>query len=257
MIEPNRIIEIEGSGLLVPTYEPQIPAGIRPGEVVRVVPPCPPWRATSAADVTAIFDGQSPEDHRYWYLGESYDRKLPYVDRWEGDPGKPSRAGLGLGLERILASTVLHLSAPSGKVRFPDFRQHAGLLIVSDRLLELWRRIDPSAIMATPVIIKGSDGQIVSDHHSFVDVVRNLAAIDIANSIVQYRGPHSGYPAHFAGTVSSRIRDDLDPSFGIFRQKLFGSDGGNRIIVSAMMRKHMDALRPKLSNVDFRACGMS
>lgn len=257
MIEPNRIIQIEGDGLLPPVYEPQIPADIRPNEIVRVVPPCPPWVVKNAADMIAVFEGRSPEDHRYWRIGETYERRLPSLERWEGDPGLPLLAGRGLGLDKIPDSTVLHYESPAKRIRYPDYQDFLDFMIVSDRLLQLWQEVDPDAIVAKPIIIKGRDGEVASDRHFVVDVVRNLAAIDLANSIVQYRGPVNGYPAHYAGTVSTRIRDDLDPSFHIFREKFFNAEGGGSVIVSDTMRQHMDAVRPKLVNTAFSACAMS
>lgn len=256
MILPDRVIEVPGKGLLPPVYEPQIPAGMREDERVRVIPPSRPWGARNVADVNALFDGISPEDQRYWFLRDAYERKLPHGLEWAEMP-MPGRWGDGLGLDLLENGTTFRFSAPASRIKLPSMWQPFGevAMVVSRRLLDVLRALDADAIVSRTLVIRGRDNELVGDEYSIVDVVRNLTAIDIANSVIDYHGPSGGYPPTLSGYVSSRIRDDLDEDVAIFRQRSFTSNGGRMVIVSAKVRRALETASPSFSNMRFDACG--
>ncbi|PAX07885.1 imm11 family protein [Sphingomonas lenta] len=256
MIDPDRIIRIEGEGLLPPAYEPQIPAGMREDEKVRVIPPCPPWRSQTAAELVDVFHGRSPQDQRYWFFREAYESKLPDGMTWEGDPGPGQpHFGSGCGLDRVPDNSVFRFHTSTARIKMPDLWNYRGMLVMSGRLLELFREVDADALVWKRLLIRGKDGGTVPGDFYLVDVVRNIPAIDIANSIVEYRGPSGPYPPALVGYVSCRVRDDLDPSLHVFRQTKFGLSGGYRVIVSAALRRRLLDIKPSLTNMHFTACG--
>lgn len=187
MILPDRVIEVPGTGLLPPVYEPQIPARMRGDERVRVIPPSPPWGVRNAADVSAPFDDVSSKDQRYWFLRDAYKRELPHGLEWAERPG-PGRWGDGLGLDLLANGTTFRFSAPASLIKLPSMWEPFGAvaMVVSRRLLDVLRALDADAIVSRTLVIRGRDNELVSDEYAIVDVVRNLAAIDIANSIIDY-----------------------------------------------------------------------
>ncbi|WP_242117877.1 imm11 family protein [Sphingomonas lacusdianchii] len=256
MILPDRVIEVPGTGLLPPVYEPQIPARMHEDERVRVIPPSAPWGVRNAADVSAPFDNVASKDQRYWFLRDAYERELPHGLEWAERPA-PGRWGDGLGLDLLANGTTFRFSAPASRIKLPSMWEPFGgvAMVVSRRLLDVLSALDAGAIVSRTLVIRGQDNELVSDEYAIVDVVRNLAAIDIANSIIDYHGPSGGHPPHLSGYVSSRIRDDLGEEIAIFRQRSFASNGGRMVIVNAKVRQALNSASPRFSNMRFDVCG--
>lgn len=256
-MDPNRIIHIEGDGLLPPAYEPQIPADIKEDERVRVIPPSPPWRAVTSDDIILKMSGKSPQDQRYWFFHEAFERKLPPYE-WEGNPRYVTGIklyGTGEGLDHVPDGTIFRFNTKKTGIALPDLWSGFGLMIMEQRLLDLFIANDPDAIAYRSVSFQNNSGDIISNDYSIVDVVRNIPAVDIANSIVDYRGPQSGYPAFLAKYVSIRIRSDLDPAIHVFRQQGFAGSGNGQVIVSNEFRTRLEEIRPAFKNIRFAACG--
>jgi hypothetical protein len=97
-------------------------------------------------------------------------------------------------------------------------------------------------------------GNIFDEGHHYVDVIRNVEAIDYANSIVGYiswdqpKGEKT--PWVTASHVSSRIIDNLDPSYRIFRQTNFRG-GGSGCFISDDVKQKIESLSPPIRNIAF------
>lgn len=124
-------------------------------------------------------------------------------------------------------------------------------------MLQLFLSIDPDGIDYKRVEFVDPDGKVIFDDFHFLDVKRNVRAVDYANSVVEYKfdagalGVEYGpYPVSYP---SVRILDDLDPKFQIFRQvvELKGARGGRSCIVTDDLRSRLLAVRPKLRGFSF------
>lgn len=256
-IDPNRIIHVEGEGLLPPAYEPQFPADLKGNERVRVFPPSPPWHAVTSDDIILKMAGKSPQDERYWFFDEAFERKLPPSD-WEGNPWKATGRktyGSGRGLDDVPDGTILRFATRAKKVALPDLWSGYGLMIMSTRLLDAFYAKDRDAIVGRQVILLNSEGDALSEDYYLVDIVRVIPAIDIPNSVVDYCGPSFGQHAFLSKYVSSRVRDDLDPNWHVFRQTGFFGTGCGQPIVSLEFRKYLQETKPFVRNISFNACG--
>lgn len=253
---PDRVISIPGEGLLPPCYEPQIPADIKENERVRVIPPSPPWRPVSSDDIILVMEEKSPQDERYWFFGSAHEEKLPAFDWDFQSESKSKQLGSGNGLSSVPSDTIIRFAAHASEIRLPDLWAPFGgqAMLVSKELLHLMAQYDNAALEYRRVMMRSSDDIEISDYY-MVDVINNIHAIDVANSIVDYRGPVRSHPPRLQNYVSSKIRDDLDENFHIFRQKSFSGTGGYMVIVSKAFRDELISATPKFTNIRLDACG--
>ncbi len=255
---PSRRIMVPGQGLLPPAYEPQIPPDIAENETVLMMPPSPPWMPQDAADYERLAQQPQLQDDRYWRFDDALEVKLPDKE-WIDDPGNGLPAfGQGGGLERVAAGSRIVFAAPGGKVRMPDLYGFRGMYVMGRRLLEAILAADAEGIVHKPAALLGSDGEPVPGEWSFVDVVRNLPLVDVANSVVAYTGPSGPYPAQLSAIRHPRLRDDIDPSLHIMRQLSFASVAtgrqvlGRNVVVSDALRRTLEAAVPAFKNLMFR-----
>lgn len=253
---PDRIVTIPGEGLLPACYEPQIPLDIKENERVRVIPPSPPWRPVSSEDLILVMEQKSPQDQRYWFIGSAHEERLPSFE-WDFAPHAKSKVlGFGEGLDSLPDDTVIKIDAPATKISLPDLWEPFGdqFMVASARLKAFIEAQSQNSIDSRRVIIRDSENSEISRYY-FIDVIKNISAIDIANSIVDYRGAVRHHPPRLQKYVSSRIRGDIDPDLHIFRQKSFSGSGGYMVIVDDGFRAALIAQNPMLSNIRFDACG--
>jgi hypothetical protein len=254
---PTREIRLPGEGLLPPSTKPLPPADIRPNERVRVIPPCPPWQPQTKEDLVALSkDPNLPQlDRRYWRMQDAFeDQPRGLIVAWKNDPGTGApRYGSGYGVGRLPDVSVFEVKPEEAGLELPDFFQGNGLFAVSTRLLEILLEADADAIVHKPILFVDAAGTVFDDHHHYIDVVRNVEAVDFANSVVdydagdQYEG--EDLPWISLGYVSSRMVD-LDPQIKIFRQKgLYG--GGRSCFVTDDLKQRIEAVSPPIRNVAF------
>lgn len=253
---PDRIIRTSGEGLLPACYEPQIPADIRENERVRVIPPNPPWRPVSADDLIRVLEDNAPQDQRYWFIRSSHEEKLPAFE-WDFQSDCRSEVfGYGNGLNSLQNDTTIRFEGHVAEARVPDLWTPFGdqVLLASKYLLDLMIQFYETAIEYRRIILRASDNSLIGEIY-VIDVVLNIPAIDIANSIVDYRGPVRNRPPALKGYVSSRIRHDLSDDAHLFRQISFSGSGGYLIITSDAFRRAVIDATPRLESIRFDACG--
>lgn len=255
-LDPTREITLPGDGLLPASAEPLPPPDIRVGEIVRVLPPAPPWKPSTREDVIALSRKEElPQlDRRYWRIRDAYQADLSAIGRWTNDPGPGLPPfGMGGGLDRVPDPVTFDLRARLPEPRADLWEGH-GVLVVSTRLLRLLEEIDGAAIVHKPVELRGRGGEIAGEYH-FVDVVRKEWAVDFANSVVDYHGGSiyegSREPPYPIVYKSVRFRDDLDPSSHIFRQATARAGRGTGCFVSNALKERIEAMTPEVRNVAF------
>lgn len=253
---PDRIIRNSGEGLLPTCYGPQIPADIRENERVRVIPPSPPWRPVSADDLIRVLEDNAPQDRRYWFIRSAHEEKLPAFE-WDFQSECRSKVfGSGNGLTSLPNDTTIRFKSHATKAKVPDLWTPFGdqVLLASKYLLDLMIQFHENALEHRRVTLRASDNSLIGEIY-VIDVVLNIPAIDIANSIVDYRGPVRNRPPALKGYVSCRIRDDLSDDVHLFRQISFSGSGGYLIITSDAFRRAVINSAPRLENIRFDACG--
>jgi hypothetical protein len=253
---PDRIVTIPGEGLLPACYEPQIPLDIKENERVRVIPPSPPWRPVSSDDLILVMQEKSPQDQRYWFIGSAHEESLPSFE-WDFQSDSRSKAiGSGNGLDPLPNDTTIRFEGHAAKIEVPDLWTPFGdqVMLASKDLLDLMIRYHETAIEHRRVILRTSDRSFIGEIY-VIDVVKNIPAVDIANSIVDYRGSVRNRPPALTGYVSCKIRDDLSENMHVFRQISFSGSGGYLIITSDDFRRAVINAAPQLKNIRFDACG--
>ncbi|GEM_PF-2718946 len=253
---PDRIIRTSGEGLLPTCYEPQIPSDIRENERVRVIPPSPPWRPVSADDLIRVFEDKAPQDQRYWFIRSADEEKLPAFE-WDFQSDCRSKVfGSGNGLNSLPNDTNIRFKSQAAKANIPDLWAPFGdqVLLASKYLLDLMIQFHETALEHRRVILRASDNSLIGEIY-VIDVVLNIPAVDIANSIVDYRGQTRNRPPALKGYVSCRIRDDISESVHLFRQISFSGSGGYLMITSDEFRRAVINAVPPLENIRFYACG--
>ena len=259
---PNRTIQIAGENLLPPSSKPLPPADIEADEVVQVNPPCPPWAPNSGQEITELLKNPYlPQfDRRYWtFRGgfEGFPEDIEAIS-WDNEPGPGLPFfGSGHGMDRVPAEPLFTLRCRSADPLLPDLWEVGGMFVVSRRLLALLLEWDPEAILHRRILMRDPAGELIHDEHYFVDVVRNLWAVDFANSVIKYHGggldQGRRYPPYPIGYPSVRILEGLNSDFHIFRQawtSRFGEGGVNCIISDALMTR-IEAAQPPFTNVRF------
>lgn len=262
-LNPTRTIHLPGEGLLPPSPEPMVPPDIGIKEIVRVVPPQPPHFPTKDEAYELAKNPSLPLfDRRYWKFKDALSQHPTSLRQiWVNNPGVAGMYGMGRGLDCV--AEVIEFAVDGAKRKLPDLWESYGLFIVSTRLLDLLRDIDPDAIVHRPIVMRDKAGELIDDEHHLMDVVRNIWAVDFANSIIDYRGSGRGadgraYPPTVSGYPSVRILGDLDPGFHIFRQvkdpRLWGpiGGGGSGCFVSDELKGHFETIKPKIRNLEFR-----
>jgi hypothetical protein len=253
---PDREIHVPGEGLLPPSTVPLPPADLRPNQRVRVIPPCPPWRVPIDVDPAAVAKDPPPQlDRRYWRMVDSlddYPRGLNII--WRNRPSTPSPFGDGFGVDSLPEPAIFDVTKHSTGNELPDVWEGHGLFYMSGRLLEILIDEDPEAVVHKPIQFRNPNGETLSQDHHLVDVVRTVAAVDYANSIIDYAGVRyydgEDLPSMSVVYFSSRFVDDINPRFKIFRQKgLYG--GGRSCFVADDLRQKIQALSPPARNIAF------
>ncbi|PSJ40784.1 imm11 family protein [Allosphingosinicella deserti] len=227
----ERQIYIEGSGLLPPSSKPIYPAGIKDDERIRVHPPVAP----------------SYDETRYWRLDDAYTAHPNETTfAWKNDP--QGLYGRGRGIGRLPDPCMFQFTPK--KRALPDLWRHGSLFVVSARLLDVFREVDPDAFEVRRITMMGDDGVVFDETYHFLDVIRTLEVVDYANSTIIYGGGgclSSGqrFDPFVSGYPSVRLLKDLDLPFHIFRHK------NQSVLVSNYLRERVLSMRPKARNVDF------
>lgn len=255
---PDRVVQLPGHGLLPPSPEPLPPPDIQLEERVRVVPPCPPWQPRDAIETGAWRRNPSafPFDGRYWVFRERRGKHpTDALFAWKNDPGAGQPAyGSGGGVDRIPDPALFEFKPRKRKGGLPDLWEGYGLFHVSTRLLDILLEWDADALAHRRIVMREPGGEVFDEDHHFLDVVRNIPAIDYANSIVHYQGAEiyqgERYPPRPAHHSSVRLLDDIDPSFHLFRPAR-SIWGGLSAIVSDALKRRLEKVKPALRHIEF------
>jgi hypothetical protein len=255
---PDRIVEVTGSGLLPTSIQPMPPGDIRLEERVRVIPPSPPWQPKDAIEMGELRRNRAafPVDDRYWRFRERLGQHpTDTLFAWKNNPGPglPVTGGGG-GVDRIPEPAILEFKPRKRKRGLPDLWEGYGLFFMRSRLLDILLEYDPTAVARRRVVMRDPEGNVFDEDHHLVDVVRNIPAVDFANSVVDYHGGemHQGErtPPRALTLISVRIREDLDPSIHIFRQiNSWGTGYG--VVVSDALKRRLEKVRPALRHIAF------
>lgn len=256
-----RLVKLSGEKLLPPNCSPIIPEGIADEELVRVIPPLPPWSPADAFEGMEFRKNPTrfPQfDDRYWQLAENNQHPTDTLFAWKNNPGSGTPiVGHGCGLDRVPPIAEFKFKPKARKLGLPDYWQMGGVLVISSRILELLREVDASAIDYRPVRMSDLSGNVFDQDHFLVDVTRVVWAVDFANSTVEYHGAETyngERSAARAGRVlNARFRDDMDSGWHIFRQRLSDVDdfASSRCFVSKPLKRRLESLRPKPRNLRF------
>lgn len=233
----DRSIQMPGNALLPPSRGPLYPADLKDGESVLVRPPVAP----------------SPDDSRYWLMGDAYSQHPTETHfSWKNDPGPGLPVyGMGHGIDRLPNPSIYQFQPKVRKKGLPDFWEAHGLLVVSTRLLDILLEVDADALVHKPIVMKNLQGEVFDEHHHFVDVIRNIDAVDFANSFIIYEGgghfrEGTRYQPRAASFPSVRLLSDIDPSFHIFRHQKCA------VMISDALKRQIGSVKPKFRNLAFR-----
>jgi hypothetical protein len=255
---PDRIVEVAGTGLLPPCTQPMPPADIGIEERVQVRPPCPPWQPKDAIEMGELRRNRAafPFDDRYWHFRERHGQHpTDTLFAWKNNPGPGLPViGGGGGVDRIPEPAILEFKPRKRKRGLPDLWEGYGLFFMSSRLIDILLEWDAPAIARRSVVMRDPDGNVFDEDHHLVDVVRNIPAVDFANSVVDYYGGQIYHgertPPRTMALVSVRIREDIDPSIHIFRQ-LNSWGTGYGVAVSDSLKRRLENVKPALRHIAF------
>lgn len=256
-----RTVEIQGDRLLPQHCLPIIPSDIKDDELVKVLPPIQPWRPADAIEATQFEKKQNlfPHfDNRYWRLAENNQHPTDTLFAWKNDPGPGMPIiGHGCGLDRVPPVAEFKFKPKARKLGLPDYWRNGGLVVLSERVLELLLEIDAKAIAYRQIEMRNLKNDLFDRDHYLVDITRVVWAVDYANSIVEYHGPetHNGerLPARAAIISSARFRADLSNDFHIFRQRLSDQSdfSTGHCFISNVLKERLERLTPRPRNLRF------
>lgn len=133
-----------------------------------------------------------------------------------------------------------------------ELHKYGLFLYASERVVEIFRQLDPDAIATCPIDWRLRDGTPLDQQYYFLDILRVIPAIDFANSRLLFR-PDTEGGNYIADAEPLRFKPDIPEHYHVFRDARFKM----RIFYSRTLCERLAALDPPLDNIKFEDPGYS